>query len=372
MALFLQQQLLVASDALGELRGLLVRNVERSDDDAIDVSDSCRHGLGLCAQHVDIAVEEGEVVSAGGSADVHLGSLLVVGVLLDDLSPQHASGTELGNLHEVDAADAEVELDATGSFFCRHAGFDEFIEILASPSQGVAKLLIDVSAAVVQEVGVDVDAAELRQLGESSDECGSELQGRRCVLALLEHLRDGIEVNAALELSEVVALLGEVSDESLGQLNAVALAGAEVQFNAVGADAVEQGCKILLVALVGRHVETEAVDALVQDVESLGVSSLGIDLFDVLTDKPLVVVLLVASDVRELARQGIHRCQLIDILLTIKRLHGETFVGSPYHFLLVVSALEVYLNLVAPFLAGRGGEVREEFFFTICHSKLNV
>ena len=82
----------------------------------------------------------------------------------------------------------------------------------------------------------------------------------------------------------------------------MALASAEVQLHTLGADAVEQCGDVFLVALFGRNMETEAVDALVQNVESLGISGLGIGILDVLTNKPLVVVLLVASHVRELAR----------------------------------------------------------------------
>ena len=98
------------------------------------------------------------------------------------------------------------------------------------------------------------------------------------------------------------------------------------------------------------EAETDGVDAFVQDIQRLSVGFLGVGNNDVLANIPYVVVLLVAANEGELARKGVDGGQLVHVFLQVERLHGETFVGSPDHFLLVVSALEVYLNLVAPFL----------------------
>ena len=212
-------------------------------------------------------------------------------------------------------------------------------------------------------------ATEVGEVLELLHELGHVGQEHRRVLTLHEHTLDGVETDAADNLFLVVALLRVVGYHDVGQLQYVTLTGAEAHLDAVAADAIEESLYERCAHLVARDAEAEGVDALVQDVQCLGVSLLGIVSLDVLTDVPLVVVLLVATDEGEFAGQRIDGSQLVHVLLQIERLHGETFVGSPHHFLLVVSALEVNLNLVAPFLAGRGGEVREEFFFTICHSK---
>ena len=146
------------------------------------------------------------------------------------------------------------------------------------------------------------------------------------------------------------------------------LTGLEVQLNAFCVNTFQQGCNISCTQFVGGDDEAEAVNALVQDVQGLGVGFVGALTLDVLTDVPLVVGGLVAAQVGELAGKGVGVGQLVHVLLAVERFHGETFVGSPNHLLLIVCSLEVNLNLVAPFLAAWGSEIREKFFFAICHS----
>ena len=62
MGLLLQQQLLVAGNTLSKLSGLLVRLIERRDDNGIDISKSCRHRLRLGTEQIDIRVEQGLVI----------------------------------------------------------------------------------------------------------------------------------------------------------------------------------------------------------------------------------------------------------------------------------------------------------------------
>ena len=117
MTLILQQKLLVASNTLCKLGGSLVGSIKGNNYHAVHTTQSSTHGLGLRAEQVHVAVEHGLVVSCGVGTDVHLGSLLALGVLTHDLSPEHTSGTQLGNLHEVNAIDTKVELDVLGSQF---------------------------------------------------------------------------------------------------------------------------------------------------------------------------------------------------------------------------------------------------------------
>ena len=85
VALVLQQQLLVACDALCELGGSLVGSVEGNHNNAVHTSQSGTHGLGLGAQHVHIAVKQSLVVCGGDGADVHLGAFLAGGILAYNL-----------------------------------------------------------------------------------------------------------------------------------------------------------------------------------------------------------------------------------------------------------------------------------------------
>ena len=290
--------------------------------------------------------------------------------MLHDLCPEHTCCTELGNLHEVVATDAHVELNLLGCEVNGNASLHHFIEVFLTPGEGVAQFLIDVGAAVVEQVAVHHHATQVGEVLQLLHELRHVGQEHRGILTLHQHSLNGVEADAADNLLAVVALLVVVSDKDVGQFEHVALAGAEAHLDDVAANAVKQRLDELGAHLVTGNAETEGVDAFVEDVQRLGVGFLGICDNDVLANVPLIVVLLVAAHEGELARKGVDGGQLVHVFLQIERLHGETFVGSPNHFLLVVSALEIDLNLVAPFLAGGGGEVREEFFFTICHSRV--
>ena len=115
VALFLEQQLLVAGDAVAEVVGLLVGVVEGEHRDGVGTGHGRRHGFGGGAQHVDIGVVDRLVPSAGGGVDEKFVGAVALGlVLLDYLAPEEAGGADLGNLHEVGAAHAHVELDTAG------------------------------------------------------------------------------------------------------------------------------------------------------------------------------------------------------------------------------------------------------------------
>ena len=369
VALLLEQQLLVACYTLCEIRRNLVGSVKRSNHHRVNACESGTHGLGLRAEHIHIAVEHRLVVGRGSCVDAHLAGALALGViLLNNLSPEHTGCAELGNLHEVVAADAHVELDFLGGEVNGNAGLHHLVEVFLTPGEGVAQLLIDVGTAVAEQVAVNHHATQVGEVLQLLYQLRHVGQQHSGVLALHQHTLDGVETDAADNLGLVVALLLVVGHNQISQLQHVTLAGAEAHLHAVAADAAQQRLDELCVQVFSVETEAERVNTLVQDVESLCVGFLRVCDNDVLANIPDIVVFFVAADEGKLAREGVHCGQLVHVFLQIKRLHGESLRGSPHHFLLVVSALEVNLNLVTPFLTCRGGEVREELFFIFCHN----
>ena len=150
----------------------------------------------------------------------------------------------------------------------------------------------------------------------------------------------------------------------------MALTGLEVQFHDFEVDAVEERFDGFLADHVARDMETDRVNTLVQDVESLCVGSLRIIHFDVLAHKPQVVVFLVATNEREFAWQRVNRFQALQVFATIEGLHVEAFVGSPNQLLLEVRTFQIDLDFIEPFLTSRRNELREQFF-SISHYLFN-
>ena len=371
VAFFLQQELLVAGDALSKVGRGLVGCVERGHHDRVHARQGGTHGFRLAAEHVDVAVEHRHIISSSGGIDLHLAStvaelvlacvLAVLArayrfVLLDDVGPQHAGCAELGDFHEVNAADAEIELDFLGGQRSRDAGFHHLREILVAPCQRVAQFLVGVSTRVAERVGIHRDATELRERCQHLYQFGQLSEERRGVLALGENLLHGVEADAARERFRVVALLVEISGQQLGQFQCVSLAGAEVQFHCVGLDAFEQGGDEVRAELLAGHFEAQRSDAFVQQVECLGVGLAGICRINVLAHVPAVVVFLVASQVGKLAGQGVGLRHAFEIFAAVKRFHVEPFVGPPHHFLLIVRSLQIHLDFVHPFLAGKSSK----------------
>ena len=151
----------------------------------------------------------------------------------------------------------------------------------------------------------------------------------------------------------------------------MALTGVEIELHTFHIDTIEQLLNVFGAELVCRNAEAKAVHTLVQDVQCLGIGFLGASTFDVLAHMPGIVSGLVATYVGELARQGVHQREFVHILLAVERFHTEPLIGPPHHFLLIIGTLEVNLNLVPPFLGGRGREIRKQFFFVICHDSCN-
>ena len=155
VALFLEQELLVAGDALAELVGFLVSDVEGGDCHRVNAGDGCREGLGLATQQVDVCVVDGLVETRGDGVAHHLLGAGARGVVLTyDFGPEHAGGAEFGDLHEEVRRYAHVEFDAAGNLGGVKAGVGEQCHPVGAPCQGVTQLLEDVGTGVAEHVGV--------------------------------------------------------------------------------------------------------------------------------------------------------------------------------------------------------------------------
>ena len=366
MALFLEEELLVACDTLREVIGLLIWSVERHDHHRMDASQGCTHRLGLGAQQVDIAVEHCLVVCGSGSIDNHLAGFIVLWlILLHNLCPKHACSAEFSQLHEVVLADAHIELDFAGSKVGIHTCIGEQLHIFIAPSQCIAKFLNDVCTCIVECVGINGNATELRIILENLHQFCSLADDSRHIPALHEEFLNGVEVDAAHQQILVVAFFLKVSDKDFSQFHCVALAGVEIDFNAFALNTFQQSGDELSAHLVARDAESERVNPFVEDVQRLCIGSGSIVGHDVLADIPLIGVLFVAAYEWEFAGQCFRCLQLQHIFSAIEGLHIETFVCSPNESFVEISPLEVDLDFIQPFLCGRSLKLAEEFFLVV-------
>ena len=119
----------------------------------------------------------------------------------------------------------------------------------------------------------------------------------------------------------------------------MALACREVDIDALKADTLKESVDELSAHIAALNVESQGVDTLVEDVESLGIGSLCIVDNDVLTHSPYIVVLLVTTYEWELSRQSVGGGKTLDVLPEIEGLHIEALIGSPNEFFLKVGTL---------------------------------
>ena len=218
MALLGQQQLLVACDTLREIVGLLVCHVKRRHYHRVHTCDGCGHSLCLAAEQVHVGIEDSHVERAGRSANVHLhcaravlavhflafAALATIAdrlVLANNLRPQHTSGAELGNLHEVVALNAHVELDSLGSGSAVHTGFGQQCHVFSAPSQRIGQLLRAVSTCVAQVQRVHADGAVTRKQFLGLDSQHQTLFDSLCIKSMTagQHLLNRVAVDAAMQ-----------------------------------------------------------------------------------------------------------------------------------------------------------------------------
>ena len=162
MTLFLEQNLLVACNALAKVIRSLVSLVERCNYNRVYSSQSGRHGLSLATEQIHIRVKYSLSELSSRSVDNHLASAVALGVvLLHDLSPQHACCTELSNFHEIYCRYTHVELDAGSNFLSRNTCLGEHCHPFITPSEGIAKLLVNESTCIVEHYCVNAENTQI-------------------------------------------------------------------------------------------------------------------------------------------------------------------------------------------------------------------
>ena len=109
--------------------------------------------------------------------------------------------------------------------------------------------------------------------------------------------------------------------------------------------------------------EANRVNALVKDVKSLSISLFRVFNDDVLTNVPLVVVLVITTYKGELSRHSLGSLEVFQVFTTIEGLYVEPFVCSPHESFLEVGPLQVNFYLVQPLLSGGRNKLGKEFFF---------
>ena len=228
---FLQQQLLVASDAFREIIWSLVCLVVRRNSDWVHTCKGSTHRFCLSTEHVHVSIEQCEVECRSFGMSQHLAWAVASRIVfLHDVCPQHTGCTELRDFQEVVRADTEVELNLLGCIVSRYASFDQRVQVFVTPSKGITQFLCDVRTCIVQFDSVNADATVLR---ESSHHFYQFLGGSNVVayvLTLAQHFAHRVVVDRTLQVSQVVTLLCEVFYEQVSQQYGCTLACREIQF----------------------------------------------------------------------------------------------------------------------------------------------
>ena len=143
MAFLLEQILLIACYAFRECIRSLVGGVERHSRDGVHTGYSSGECLSLAAQQVHVGIVNCLVELRCRCVCHHFACVVSGGVvLLHNLCPKHAGGTEFGNLHEEVAADTHVELDAVGDCVDCNTCIGERGEPCCTPGYCITKFLI--------------------------------------------------------------------------------------------------------------------------------------------------------------------------------------------------------------------------------------
>ena len=153
MAFVQKEALHVTRDPVGEFARLLVCVVERKYFHGVNSSDSAAHCLGGIAEHIYIRIVNRLVPSACDCVNLDLAAVfLLCSVSLHDVGPEKSGCTELGNLHEVVAADGNRELDSLCRLVNLYSGILQEVEVFAAHIHSVCKLLCDGADCIVERV----------------------------------------------------------------------------------------------------------------------------------------------------------------------------------------------------------------------------
>ena len=151
MALFFQEQLLITCDTLREIIWSLIDSIEWSNHDRMNSCDSCRHCLCLRTEHIHVSIKDCHIIRCGNSIHAHLTSAVAFWlILLNNLSPEHTSSTELCNLHKVVLGNTHVELNLVCCKSRLNTCINQLLKILVTPSKGIAEFLNDIGSRIVE------------------------------------------------------------------------------------------------------------------------------------------------------------------------------------------------------------------------------
>ena len=183
------------------------------------------------------------------------------------------------------------------------------MQVFVSPGEGIAQLLADVRAGIVHREGIYSYALVAGQCLHGLHEGLQGLGIFANLLTLADELVDGVIVDRTAQHFEVVALGGEVVDEDIGELHALALAGDEVELYAACADTLEQCLDTFGREHLALDLESERVGTALHGLQCLGIGLGIVGHLNVLTHTPFVVVFLVAAHEGVFARQCIGSSQ---------------------------------------------------------------
>ena len=148
------------------------------------------------------------------------------------------------------------------------------------------------------------------------------------------------------------------------------LTGREIEFYTLRTDIIQQSFDILRVEFFRFHMERKRIDSLIQYIQCFGICLLRTFHLNFLTNEPFVIVLFGSSQVGKFSGKRIGCFQSFKVFHPIERFYLESFVCLPNEFLLKISALEVGCHFLHPLFCRYRRKIREEFFFTVCHSLL--
>ena len=371
VGLVLEQELHVASDALGELIATSVGVVEGAHLQRVYTSDGGTHSLGGAAEHIHIGIVDGLVPHRGNSVEVNLLCAAALGLVgLHNVGPQQACCTEFCNLHKVVGGDGGGEADALCGSSCAHALLHKPNHVVVACGQHIAQLLNDGRATVAQQRAINAHKANVFPLGILLDvaceflEAGSALVASAAEGAVGRKApHNGVEVER-----DAGVLFAELCGPSHHGLNNPPLV-LRAEYNLVfgGVDACQQNVHLLCGEFIF-DVEANAAHTAFDCVESLCVSLGCIVHANGLEDFPPVAVLHTAN-IGELSCCCAEPLNVLQILCTIVGAYIKALCCAPHQFLLVVGTFEVGCDDGLPSLGGDFGELlKQPFKLVVCHN----
>ena len=179
-------------------------------------------------------------------------------VCADDVGPEHAGSTELGDLEEVVAADGEGELDALCDLGCIETSVGKGSHVLAADGHAVAELLADAAAGCVEIESLDGHYADVGILGDSLDAICELVISVIAEMALDCKSVQRAEIEACADLVFSSALSGghleEAVDDAAGLAGAAA---AEVDLDGLEADVLQQDSHLFLIKAFVANLEAD-------------------------------------------------------------------------------------------------------------------